>query len=305
MPTKDQTMIRDAAQKRRKITRQSDMLLRPLFPINFPVFGMKEVGVAERGCANDNMLVCLQLNIHLTIRKVKLNALNSFCLSWALHYNSIPAIMLPLDSHFIDCVFLHFKCHSASSPKCVCLCVPEAYDGIPSVVRPKGIVSRQIEGQKSNYYVDYQISNYLVDIYNIETMCHWNSMRPLLYWFDSLFFAFPYQFKYLILSYVIDYLWPTWYWPNGIGLSIWAISVSNAQAQTAEFRKKKLGETMKMSKNLRRERRSWRYVLFAFFRKLVSVFSLYVSFALFHILAFCCGICLSIRYICIQQIAMN
>lgn len=145
----------------------------------FSVFGMKKVGVAkERGCASDNMLVCIQLNIYLTIRKVKLNARNLFHLSWALHYNSIPAIHLPLYSHFIDCVFSAFQMSLCQLTK-VCYVAQSLWRN--SICR-----SAERNCQQTDWGVKIQLFCWLPKIklfgwHNIETMCHWNSMRPPYY----------------------------------------------------------------------------------------------------------------------------
>lgn len=126
-------MIRDAKEKRRKITHQHNMLLRPLFPITLTVFG---INMWELLSGNVSVITCLFAFSLISVRRSeKSSSIHSIYLSWALHYNTIPAIILSLYSHFIDCVFflvhsvssrcliLHLKCYCELIKMCVCVCV--------------------------------------------------------------------------------------------------------------------------------------------------------------------------------------
>lgn len=125
--------------------------------------------------------------------------------------------------------------------------------------------------------------------YAIETACGLQ-----LYLILVLSSAFPYQFKYLILCYFIDYSWQTWHWFNTFPM----LSFNQMNFVVKKERNSESGK-IETSKRIKCERGCCCSVLFASFRSLdfSQSFQRIVLYSLF--------LAVSARYICIQQTATN
>lgn len=141
--------------------------------------------------------------------------------------------------------------------------------------------------QQTDWGVEIQLlcwlpNNELFGWHNIETIWHWNSMRSPASFLS--FFAFPYQFKYLILFYVILIT----HGGHGIGLMpfIWLVGIKcSTSINRILYKKNKKQRRLKEKEQKcgERDKRHMGMVSFVSFLNLVS-FRFFLYLLLFILL---------------------